>query len=92
MAPAVIVKGKYTNRTFVPEEPFPAEEGLAELVIHPNPVAPQTPEPGAEVYYIRGSKPSHEEFRRLLRELATGPRLPHLPPDFSREDIYDDHD
>jgi hypothetical protein len=32
------------------------------------------------------------EFERLLDELASGPGLPRLPADFSRADIYTDHD
>jgi hypothetical protein len=32
------------------------------------------------------------EFDRLLDELSAGPRQPHLPADFSRADIYFDHD
>ncbi len=35
---------------------------------------------------------SDDEFEGLLDELASGPRLPHLPADFSRADIYADHD
>jgi hypothetical protein len=35
---------------------------------------------------------SDEEFDRLLDELSEGPALPHLPADFSRADIYADHD
>lgn len=35
---------------------------------------------------------SDGEFEHLLDELAAGPRLPHLPADFSRADIYADHD
>jgi hypothetical protein len=35
---------------------------------------------------------SLEEFDRLLDELAEGPALPHLPADFSRADVYADHD
>ncbi len=35
---------------------------------------------------------SDEEFDRLLDELSEGPELPHLPADFSRADIYADHD
>jgi hypothetical protein len=35
---------------------------------------------------------SDSEFDRLLDELSSGPRLPHLPVDFSRADIYSDHD
>lgn len=32
------------------------------------------------------------EFDSLLDDLAAGRRLPHLPEDFSRVDIYADHD
>ena len=35
---------------------------------------------------------SLEEFDRLLDDLSDGPPLPHLPDDFSRADIYADHD
>jgi hypothetical protein len=35
---------------------------------------------------------SDGEFEHLLDALASGPGLPHLPPDFSRGDIYADHD
>jgi hypothetical protein len=35
---------------------------------------------------------SAEEFDRLLDELATGAPLPQLRADFSRADIYADHD
>jgi predicted DNA-binding antitoxin AbrB/MazE fold protein len=35
---------------------------------------------------------SDDEFERLLDELASGPTLPHLPADFSRADVYADHD
>ena len=35
---------------------------------------------------------SLEEFDRLLDDLSDGPPLPRLPDDFSRADIYLDHD
>jgi uncharacterized protein (DUF1778 family) len=35
---------------------------------------------------------SDEEFERLLDQLSEGPTLPPLPADFSRADIYADHD
>jgi len=35
---------------------------------------------------------SDDEFERLLDELSEGPTLPLLPADFSRSDIYADHD
>lgn len=35
---------------------------------------------------------SGDEFDLLLDDLASGPELPHLPADFSRADLYTDHD
>jgi predicted DNA-binding antitoxin AbrB/MazE fold protein len=35
---------------------------------------------------------SDDEFDRLLDELASGPTLSPLPVDFSRLDVYTDHD
>jgi plasmid stability protein len=35
---------------------------------------------------------SDAELEHLLDELESGPGLPHLPADFSRADIYADHD
>ncbi len=35
---------------------------------------------------------SNNEFDRLLDELSAGPALPNLAADFSRADIYADHD
>jgi len=42
--------------------------------------------------YISDPRPTQAEFERLLGDLAAGPPLPVLPADFSRADIYDDHD
>jgi hypothetical protein len=44
---------------------------------------------------INGAASSHlsdDQFEQLLDELAAGPTMPHLPEDFSRADIYADHD
>jgi hypothetical protein len=49
-------------------------------------------EPEERPRYISDPKPSQADLDRLLSDLAAGPRLPVLPPDFSRADIYDDHD
>jgi len=37
-------------------------------------------------------RPSQAEFERLLRDLASGRPLPVFPANFSRADIYEDHD
>jgi len=42
--------------------------------------------------YISDPRPTQAEFERLLGDLAAGPSLPVLPAEFSRADIYDDHD
>ncbi len=35
MNPSLIVRGRYTDRTFIPDGPLPDAEGTAELVISP---------------------------------------------------------
>ncbi len=45
-----------------------------------------------EPRYTSDPNPTASEVERLLRELAAGSPLPVLPADFSRADIYDDHD
>jgi hypothetical protein len=42
--------------------------------------------------FISRPKPSPEELDRLLDELSSAPPGKVLPADFSRADIYDDHD
>jgi hypothetical protein len=37
-------------------------------------------------------QPTDDEFERALRALASGPPVPTLPADWSRADLYDDHD
>ena len=45
-----------------------------------------------EQRYISDPRPSTAEIETLLKDLAAGQSLPVLPTDFSRADIYDDHD
>ena len=42
--------------------------------------------------FISDPRPTQAEFERLLGALGAGPPLPVLPVDFSRADIYDDHE
>lgn len=37
MEQALIVRGRYSARTFIPDGPLPDEEGTAELIITPTP-------------------------------------------------------
>jgi hypothetical protein len=48
--------------------------------------------PPAVPRFVSDPRLSDEEFDRHLKELASGPPVPTLPPDFSRADLYDDHD
>jgi hypothetical protein len=42
MEQTLIVRGRYTGRTFIPNGPLPDEEGTAELVITPTLPGPRT--------------------------------------------------
>jgi hypothetical protein len=46
----------------------------------------------AQERYISDPRPTNADFEKLLGDLALGQSLPVLPADFSRADIYDDHD
>ncbi len=48
--------------------------------------------PEEQPRYVSDPRPTQAELERLLGELAAGHPLPVLPADFSRADIYDDHD
>lgn len=49
-------------------------------------------QPPAVPRFVSDPRPTDEEFDRHLKELASGPPVPSLPADFSRADLYDDHD
>jgi hypothetical protein len=51
-------------------------------------------QPEPEDYPKFNSRPmlTADEMEHLLDELSAGPPGKVLPPDFSRADIYDDHD
>lgn len=48
--------------------------------------------PSGEPKYITRPRLPVEQVMANLDELASGPVGKSLPPDFSRDDIYDDHD
>ena len=80
----------YENGVFKPKGPVALPEAC-EVEFEPRVVTPacgQTPFPT----FISDPNPSPEEFRRILDAMAAGPPVKTLPPDFSRDDIYDDHD
>ena len=47
---------------------------------------------GAGIWPVTCSRLSHEEFSKLLDEMAAMSSGQALPVNFSRADIYDDHD
>jgi hypothetical protein len=40
MAEALVIRGRYVGWTFIPEEPLPAVEGAAELIVFPGAASP----------------------------------------------------
>lgn len=80
------VRAVFENGVFRPKHPVDLPEAT-EVVFEPRPT-----EGPIEPIFISDPNPSPEEFRRILDELASVPGTKVLPPDFSREDIYDEHD
>jgi hypothetical protein len=39
MSQTLVVRGRYAGRTFIPDDPLPDAEGVAELIISPAPPA-----------------------------------------------------
>lgn len=80
----------YENGVFKPTHPVALPEAT-EVEFEPRVVTP----PGTTAptpTFISDPNPSPEEFRRILDAMAALPPTKVLPPDFSRADIYDDHD
>ncbi len=67
-------------------------ERLAEKAVTSRATTSHSGETGEPPRYISDPRLTGAEFERLLRDLATGSPLPVLPADFSRDDIYDEHD
>jgi hypothetical protein len=80
----------YENGVFKPREPVSLPE-RSEVEFEPRLVG-QTEPPPVDSHFITHPTPSPEEFRRILGAMASFPAGKVLPTDFSREDIYDDHD
>jgi hypothetical protein len=88
MPQTVTIRGRFENQTFIPSEPMPAVEGEAELIVTPKADIKKTTS-----HVVPPPKHSPEEFIRLLNELAVNsPPTRTLPADWSRSDLYDDHD
>jgi hypothetical protein len=70
MTQALVIRGHYANRTFIPSEPLPATEGEAELIVIPT----ATSRPAvrsASIFDLFGKAPrlrSAEDIEAQIRE------------------------
>jgi predicted DNA-binding antitoxin AbrB/MazE fold protein len=81
-----VVRAVYENGVFKPTQPVALPEATEVEFV------PQVVSPTVQPAFISDPNPSPEEFRRILDAMAGRPGGKPLPPDFSRADIYDDHD
>ena len=80
----------YENGVFKPKEPVALPEAC-EVEFEPRIIlAPGSNE--ITPMFLSDPNLTPEEFGRLLDAMASRPQGKTLPPDFSRDDIYDDHD
>lgn len=90
-----VVHAVYENGVFKPTEPVSLPEAC-EVEFEPRVVDPGRPTPpnqgGPTPMFISRPNPSPEELERLLDEMAAMGSGQVLPADWSRADIYDDHD
>jgi hypothetical protein len=85
-----MVHAIYENGVFKPLEPVMLPES-SEVEFEPRLVKRAGDKPPIPMF-ISDPNPTPEEFRRILDAMAALPPVKTLPPDFSRDDIYDDHD
>jgi predicted DNA-binding antitoxin AbrB/MazE fold protein len=88
------VHATYRAGVIHPDEPLGLPENTeVDVVVVPvfdtAPTAPQT-EDDLDAIRPKSPKMTSQEFRELIAKHAV--RVGSLPPDFSREDIYSDHD
>lgn len=81
-----LVHAIYENGVFKTTEPVALPESC-EVEFEPRLVSQPS-----ESMFVSDPNISVEEFERLLDEMAAFTPTKVLPPDFSREDIYYDHD
>jgi hypothetical protein len=68
MAQALIIRGRYVGQTFIPEEPLPAVEGTAELIVFPNPPPSGTAGSIFALFGKAANLRTAEEIAEQLRE------------------------
>lgn len=70
MSEPLVVRGRYSGHTFIPDEPLPDAEGSAELII-----TPRAPGPVGSVFDLFGKAPllrSAEDIAAQVREERDG--------------------
>jgi hypothetical protein len=56
MAQALVIRGRYVGQTFIPDEPLPIAEGIAELIVFPTGQA-GAPPPAGSIFDLFGKAP-----------------------------------
>ncbi len=56
MTEALVIRGRYVGRAFLPDEPLPAVEGTAELIVFPS-ANSTPPAPSRSVFDLFGTAP-----------------------------------
>jgi hypothetical protein len=70
MPQALVIRGRYANRTFIPDEPLPAAEGEAQLIVIPAATAAPAVAAGS-IFDLFGKAPhlrSAEDIEAQIRE------------------------
>jgi predicted DNA-binding antitoxin AbrB/MazE fold protein len=88
--PMPTVHAVYEGGVFKPSGPV-ALPDRCEVEFEPRLVASASAKEPVPTF-ISNPNPTPEEFRRILDAMAALTSVKTLPPDFSRDDIYDDHD
>ena len=87
----VTIHAVFENGVFRPTVPVQLPESR-EVEFELRLVPPHSSALGSEPVFISRPQLSIEEFGHKLAEMAAIGSVQSLPPDFSRADIYDDHD
>ncbi|MGL6096124.1 MAG: hypothetical protein ACRC7O_10055 [Fimbriiglobus sp.] len=69
MSEPLVITGRYTGRTFIPDGPLPDAEGTAELVV--TPTSPDVPPAGGSIFDFFGKAPvlrTAEDIAEQVRE------------------------
>jgi hypothetical protein len=70
MPRAVLIRGRYANQTFIPDEPLPATEGEAQLIVIPAETSRPPAAPGSifDLFGKASRLRSAEDIRAQVQE------------------------